>query len=366
MSISSRIDYVAVDDLKLDPKNPRLREEQHDLSQPELLEVMSEWSLEELGASIVENGFWPHEALLVVREKLKPKDRSASLIVVEGNRRLAAVLLLRQAHAGKPATSKWRDLARGLTKKDAEALEELPTVAADSRGDVDAFLGFRHVTGIKQWEPHEKAAFIAKLVDGGLSYEEVMRRIGSKTATVRQNYIAHKLFHQLEELDDVAVEKVRNKFSVLFLALRSSGTQRYLGIDLEADPKKAAKPLKDKFKPNAVRFARWLFGDDKHEPLFTDSRHTDRFGLILANKDATAYLERTEDPRFEVALRMSGGDKVEVIRSIERAADEIEEVLSVVHHHASNPEVIQATKRLFKDVETLASHFPPTRAANKK
>jgi hypothetical protein len=193
-----------------------------------------------------------------------------------------------------------------------------------------------------------------------------MRRIGSKTPTVRRNYVAFKLFRQLEELDDVAVEKVRNKFSVLFLSLRSSGTQEYLGIDIDAEPKRATKPLKNTFKVNAVRFARWLFGDDKHEPLFTDSRHTDRFGLILASKEATAYLERTENPRFEVALRYSGGDRVEVIRHIERVADEIEEVLSVVQHHSGNVDVVEATKRLFKDVEALARHFPEGVAVDKK
>lgn len=366
MGISNRIEYVETEQLNLDPKNPRLREDQHGLVQEELLEVMTDWGLEEIAASVVENGFWAHEALLVVCEKLEPKDEHESIIVVEGNRRLAAVRLLLKAHAGQPLNPKWRKLASDLTVEAVEKLRQLPTIKAEERSDVDSFLGFRHVTGIKQWEPHEKAAFIAKLVDSGLSYEEVMRRIGSKTPTVRQNYVAFKLFRQLEELEDVAVEKVRNKFSVLFLSLRSSGTQEYLGIDINAVPEKASKPLQAQYQPNAVRFARWLFGDDKHEPLFTDSRHTDRFGLILASKEARAYLERTENPRFEVALRLSGGDLVEVIRRVERAADEIEEVLSVVHHHSKDPDLIEATKRLFKDVETLASHFPQSVGADKK
>lgn len=365
MSISPRIEYLETAHLKLDPKNPRLREDQHGLLQDELLEVMTDWGLEEIAASVMESRFWPHEALLVVREKLTPKAKQASIIVVEGNRRLAAVKLLLAAHAGKLSSSKWKKLASALTEEAVKELKKLPTIEADKREDVDAFLGFRHVTGIKQWEPHEKAAFIAKLIDDGLSYEDVMRRIGSKTPTVRQNYVALKLFNQLTDLEDVAVEKVRNKFSVLFLSLRSSGTQAYLGIDIEAEPKEAKKPLQVKYQANAVRFARWLFGDNKQEPLFTDSRNTDRFGQILASKEATAYLERTESPRFEVALRLSGGDRVEVIRHIERAADEIEEVLSVVHLYSKSDDVIASTKRLFKGVEALAGHFPKNAAMDK-
>ena len=366
MSVSDKIEYVATEQLNLDPRNPRLREDQHGLLQDELLEVMTDWGLEEIAASVGENGYWPHEAQLVVREKLLPQADKESIIVVEGNRRLAAVRLLLKAHAGQPLNAKWRRLASDLTAETVEKLKHLPTIKADERSDVDSFLGFRHVTGIKQWEPHEKAAFIAKLVDSGLSYEEVMRRIGSKTPTVRQNYLAFKLFRQLEELEDIAVEKVRNKFSVLYLSLRSSGTQEYLGVDINADPEKASKPLQAAYQPNAVRFARWLFGDDTHEPLFTDSRNTDSFGLILASREARAYLERTEEPRFEVALRLSGGDRVEVIRRVERAADEIEEVLSVVHHYSQDPDLIEATKRLFKDVETLAGHFPQSVGADKK
>jgi hypothetical protein len=366
MGISNKIEYIPVDELHLDPRNPRLREDQHGLSPEDLLTVMTDWGLEEIAASVVENGFWAHEALLVVRERLEPKADQMSSVVVEGNRRLAAVKLLRAAYDGKPLNTKWKRLASDLTAAAFEKLKELPTIEADERSDVDSFLGFRHVTGIKQWEPHEKAAFIAKLVDGGLSYEEVMRRIGSKTPTVRQNYVAFKLFRQLEELEDVAVEKVRNKFSVLFLSLRASGTQEYLGIDLNAAPKDASTPLQARFEPNAVRFARWLFGDAKREPLFTDSRHTDRFGLILASKEARAYLERTEDPRFEVALRLAGGDLVEVIRHVEKAADEIEEVLSVVQHYAEDPDLIEATKRLFRDVKALESYFPELVGADKK
>lgn len=358
MSIASDIEYYGIDELRLDPRNPRLREDQRGASQPELLKVMEDWGLEEIAASVVESTFWPNEALLIVREKLSPKDTTKARVVVEGNRRLAAVRLLLDARTNTSSSPKWRALASQLTKNAAAKLEKLPTIEATSRDEVDAFLGFRHVTGIKQWEPLEKAAFIAKLVDGGLTYQDVMRRIGSKTPTVRQNYIALKLFRQLEDIEDVATDRIRDKFSVLFLSLRTSGAQNYLGLDMDAPPDKAKSPLQKKLYPKAVNFSRWLFGDGKHEPLFTDSRHTDRFGLMLASKEATAYLERTENPRFEVALRLSGGDRLEVIRHIERAADEIEEVLSIVHHHSDKEDVAAAMDRLTKDFAALAAHFP--------
>lgn len=357
MSVADKIEYIDTALLNLDPVNPRLREEQHGLTQPELLEVMSDWGLEEIAASIVENGFWAHEALIIVSEKIQ-KSKPAVLVVVEGNRRLAAVRFLLAAAAGKPPSAKWRALAERMSAPRKKSLARLPTIAASSRSDVDYFLGFRHVTGIKQWDPLEKAGFIAKLVDGGLSFEDVMRRIGSKTPTVRQNYVAFKLFQQLRELENVDSERIRDKFSVLFLSLRSSGTQKYLGIHLDLEEKKLRRPLAAKYHDSAVRYAKWLFGDAKHEPLFTDSRHTDKFGAVLGNEKAVAYLERTERPRFEVAVRLAGGDRAEVVRHLERAADEIEEVLAIVQHFQGNSDVRLAAHRVIRDVDTLRLHFP--------
>lgn len=53
-----------VDDLNLDPLNPRLGRENtgNDVSQEKVLSLMQDWTLEELAVSFVENGFWPQEA----------------------------------------------------------------------------------------------------------------------------------------------------------------------------------------------------------------------------------------------------------------------------------------------------------------
>ena len=354
MTISETIEFTPVEDLSLDPQNPRLRNDERGSSQAELLEIMKGWGLEEVAASIVHNGFWPYEAVFVVREKL---GRKKELVVVEGNRRLAAVKLLLRARDGLESP-RWKALAGDLSEDDANKLRRVPTIRAGSREELNFYLGFRHVTGIKQWEPHEKAEFIAKLVDSGMSFEEVMRRIGSKTGTVRQNYIARNLFKQLSELEEVSAERVRDKFSVLYLSLRSEGTQKYLGVDLGADKKIAASPLRPKFHQNAVRFSRWLFGDDKHEPIITDSRFVDRFGTVLGSPEARAYLERTDNPKFEIAERHSGGDRIELIRHIDRAADEVREALGVVHLFVKHQDVVQAIQRLLKDVEALGKQVP--------
>lgn len=98
MAISENIERAELKDLFLDPKNPRLGRHFVDSepSQNEILEVMcQDWGLEELAISFLESGFWTQEALVVVRGPLKR--RKNCNIVVEGNRRLAALMLLQKA-----------------------------------------------------------------------------------------------------------------------------------------------------------------------------------------------------------------------------------------------------------------------------
>lgn len=296
MAIGNEIFYEHVDQFSLDPKNPRLGREKtrQRLSQGDILDLMKDWTLEELAVSFIDSGFWPHEALLVVKEKLQKKN---CLVVVEGNRRLAALKFLWSVVNKEKKDQKWRDILKGR-KPPAGLFEKIPYILVDTRSDVESFLGFRHVTGIKEWKPAEKAEFIARLIeDRNMSYEDVMRKIGSKTPTVRRNYFSYRLLLQMEDQEDISVEHVEDKFSVLFLSLRTEGVQKYLHINIGAEPSKAKRPVPKKYLKQLTNFALWLFGDDKRPPIVTDSRYVDRFGRILCSKKAVEYLERTESPR---------------------------------------------------------------------
>jgi|GEM_PF-559245 len=360
VSVPDKIEYASLDELHLDPRNPRLGRERvaKGLSQSEVLDLMKDWTLEELATSFCESGYWPQEALIAVREKMGSK---TVLVVVEGNRRLAALKMLSLAAKGDLSGGTWRSLVEVTAPGRMKDLStRIPYMLMPDRASVKAYLGFRHVTGIKEWRPAEKAQFIADLIDGDkLTYEQVRRRIGSKLPTVRQNYIAYRLLMQMENASStVDTEKVEERFSVLYLSLRTEGVRQYLHIKIDADPKAAQKPVPDKHLKQLENFALWLFGNSKHEPLFTDSRKVDDFGRILTSDKAVEYLERNERPSFEVAKRMSGVSEAQVATHIETAADETEEALRAAHLHKASHRVTEATLRLSKDVVQLAKLFP--------
>ena len=234
MEAPPTIETAELNELYLDRKNPRLgrRHVEKGLSQDEVLAIMKDWSLEELFVSFLETGYWPQEPLICVRETIKKR---SVLIVVEGNRRLAALKMIRRTREGEETGAKWRDLIRGYPPEAFSRLDSIPYILEPSRESIRAFLGFRHVTGIKEWNPAEKAEFITHLIDKeGLTYEQVWKRVGSKLSVVRQNYISYKLLLQMEEdTEGIDVEKVEERFSVLYLSLRTRGVQKYLQIEMD-------------------------------------------------------------------------------------------------------------------------------------
>ena len=364
MGISAELQYAKLNELYLDAKNPRLgrHHANGNLSQEEVLDLMREWVLDELAVSYLESGFWTHEALLVVKEEL---DGEIRLVVVEGNRRLAALMYLHQAVNGEQVPKKWSLLVENANREFPEELfNEIPYLQVDSRQEIESFRGFHHVTGIKQWFPEQKAQYIAKLIDErGMSYEDVTRKIGSYTSAVRHQYISYRLLLQMEDwLEDFSVEDAEGRFSVMHLALRTHGVQKYLQIDAFADPQDAQTPVPKTHLNALANFALWLFGNDEQPPLFEDSRQSDNFSTILQSPEAVQYLENSKKPNFDYALQLADGNELETIRQINEAASSIALSLSHVHHYKESQKMQRAVKRLSIDFKELLNRFPRLRA----
>lgn len=344
------LQYANVDDLKLDYKNPRLGRNSAaaHLNQDEILDRMRAWNLEELAQSFLESGFWAQEALIVVREQFEGEE---SLIVIEGNRRLATLKQIKKCQEN-PVLAKglWQETL-GLSK---DILEKIPYILVESRDEVAAYLGFRHVTGIQQWNPTEKAEYIAWLIESKNSdYKTIAKKIGSKAPSVRQHYIAYKLLLQMEDLEGIEVSNVEKRFSVLYLSIRSSGVQKYLGLNLEQLPAQHLTPVPESHTDNLVNYAKWLFGDLNEKPIISDSRDVDDFGRVLGNDEAVKYLESSIFPDFEQAKRYAGFEDEDIILHLSRAADNVQIVLNTIHLHKQNTKIIDKVGLLKKHIEAL-------------
>ena len=358
MALAHTIEFAPLGDFYLDPLNPRLGRANSGPSvrQERIMELMRSWNLEELGVSFLENGFWPQEAVIVVKEELYSP--SEKLVVVEGNRRIAALKYLEMASSGTLGSRIWKQMIES-TQPSEYLFTRIPYIVADTRDDVRAFIGFRHVTGIKEWNPAEKAEYIAKMVDQGMTYESIRKQIGSQTPTVRRNYIAYRILLQIDSLDvDVSQVGIESRFSVLFLSLRETGVQQFLGININATPTEAQIPVPAEQMKNLSDFVRWLFGLNNQKPLFTDSRNVGDFARVLSNAEAVEYLRSSPSPSFDLALQKAGIEDEEIENQLKEASNQMELALSRVHLHVDSKAIQKAMQRLALNAKELVLKFP--------
>ena len=121
-------ELIAWEQLRLDPENPRLPEGLQGAGVEELLRhYLVNESAEELVGSMMESGFFTHEPLLVL-----PVDDD-SLVVLEGNRRLAAIMLI---HGVAEAQEIGFDSGASLEQR--ERLAAIPCVKVGGREEVRA------------------------------------------------------------------------------------------------------------------------------------------------------------------------------------------------------------------------------------
>ena len=155
------IHYVPVNHLVLDRENPRLASEDTDVTKTELIRILwTEMAVDELALSIAANGYFPEEPLFVIPEKSGKADPEKDrFIVIEGNRRLAAVLLLRDPKLRAEIRADLPLLDAGAR----EQLETLPVSIYDNRKELWQYLGFRHINGPKEWDAFSKAQYVAKV-----------------------------------------------------------------------------------------------------------------------------------------------------------------------------------------------------------
>lgn len=308
---SPDIEWTSVDQLNLDTRNPRLTGNEA-LSQEELIQKLwREYAVHEIAMSVAANGYFRHEPLFVA-------DEEGELVVIEGNRRLVAVKVLRDpALRHELKITDFDD----LSADDVAALAQLPTIRR-SRTDVWQYIGFKHVNGPQPWQSAAKAQYIAWLHnDLHIPLEEIARQIGDRHRTVQRLYRGQMVLDQAERGGAFSRDDRyfgRFAFSHLYTGLDYANIQSYLGIVAQ-----------DSFRPDPVpidqidnlqRLMLWLYGSKSADqrPLI-QSQNPDLRSLEDA-LGTSAGIEALEDGRqLNVALDISIGDSTLFRRNLQDA-----------------------------------------------
>jgi hypothetical protein len=344
------VQWAKLELLRLDPRNPRLKEGMENASQADLLsELAREYELQDLARSIADNGYFSEEPLVAVKDRNKQ-----TWTIVEGNRRLAALQLLEQPEAApKELRAQWTELSKNRIKR----VSTVPILEYGKRDEVTPYLGFRHITGVMQWRPYQKARYISQLVeDNELTFSQIARVIGSRTPTVREHYIAYTLVRQARDQMLIDTEFAEASFGVLRRSLSDPNIRAYVGLELDKSEKELAKPVPRSKSAQVKEFFQWAFGDDKTEAVLADSRDLKKFGTVLASARAIEVLKSSND--LEYAFEISGGEERKLLENLNVASYNLDQALPLSIRHKRSKDVVSALGRCWETFNEILKNFP--------
>ena len=283
---SEKIIPMEISELTFDLKNPRLPE--FDLTdnstESDVIKVLWEaMDVEELVMSIAASGFFRHEPLIVAEEDGKN-------IVIEGNRRLAAVKVLLDP---KVAEDLKADIPT-ITKRARSALKELPTVSG-TRKDAWRYLGFKHVNGPAKWSSYAKSRYIADVHRNfGVKLEDIAKQIGDTHRTVQRLFRGLMVIEQADRLKVFSRDdrwRSRFAFSHLYTGLDYDGISAFIGLRPETDEDQDPVP---RTKKNELHdLCLWMYGSKKeNKPPVVEKQNPNlrELNAVVTNREALAAL----------------------------------------------------------------------------
>jgi hypothetical protein len=224
---------ASVTSLLLDPSNPRIPELGVEPSQREIVaELVEHDNVYELARDIADLGYFPTELLIAVKENGKD-------VVVEGNRRLAALkLLLSPELAPEESLKKFKKLSDRVSRN---SIAKVHVSYAPSREAAAPLIVNRHTRlGVQGWKPAQQAKFLRTLVTPETSLEDMARQLGMSKSDLLKNLRTDTMYQIACNLDlptDVAsiVRSPRGfNASVLErLVVESADAQAFLGVEFD-------------------------------------------------------------------------------------------------------------------------------------
>jgi len=309
------LNIVLVSDLLLDHRNPRLPLEAISFDQYELCRLMEEdFQLEPIGTSLADNGYFQEEPLIGTLE-------NGQIIIVEGNRRLAALKLLTQEKFRKRSENRdfWEELVKLVEEKGYD-LTKVPVVMHKTREEVMSILGHRHISGPLRWEALPKARFINNFIqkqEEDINFYSIGRKIGYRQDSVLRNYVAYRVYLQAKEYG-IDTSNVESYFGKFYTALNNAHIMNYLGLETWGkEPSELKKPIKMENMAKLKEIIEYIHGTEDVDAVFTDSRYIMELGEIVVNEESRRHLQATRD--FQAALRLTGGEEEALINNLEEA-----------------------------------------------
>lgn len=320
MALAETVTFLRLSELHPDPSNPRLRHEQRGQLSDDQLLVFIDQNYEALivAESIARHGFFGSEPLVICEE-------DGRWIALEGNRRLTALLGLARPdlRAQFDKAAKWDELAE---RREIALDLQVPVLVADERADADALIGFRHISGVMDWKPLQRAQYIAYLIDErGQSFLEVADTVGLEEDIVRMLYRNQSIIERARALGQPEIaEASERRFGTFTAALNRNGIREYIGARTANRVRERAAQLEPDKLQAFVDLASWLYGVDGEEKVIAETRNLTELAEVLREPAALEELRRSRD--LSAAYALTPGPPKRLLRQLATAVGHLRSV----------------------------------------
>lgn len=343
--------YLDVERLLLDAENPRLPPELQRSSDQTALAINMAEIFDALGVarSIARFGFYPWEALVVIPHQ-------DDYIVVEGNRRLTALLGLLDESLREQLDDPeaWRAVAAQASRT---VPNSVPCVVVQDRKEATPALGYRHISGIKPWEPQMQARFVASLVDRDRrSFNEVAELTGQTRQWVQETYSTFKIFETAEEAG-VDTEGASEAYSLLTVAMSTRELREHIGA--ERTVSEGGQPIANPDAEAIGELFEWVFGSGSAEPVASESREIRNLAKVVAKPAGLAAIrdglsleearQKVEDTEYDPldVVRRDLGRAEQILNRVDLTDIPVDDGISQLVDA-----VVEQTQRLLNEIDT--------------
>jgi hypothetical protein len=219
---------LKLEDILLDPNNPRFAElgdsidviPESRFAEPKIQKdafdkmKTDRFEVAELRDTIKTIGFLPMDKVVVREWKGNPNPENKKYVVVEGNRRITALKWLVDLHNAAKET---------FTDEQLKNFQTINLLILDQEAAPDSAIwilpGLRHVSGIKEWGPYQKARAVFILRESGSSPQEAAQSLGLSTRSANQLWRSYLGLDQMmhdEEFGEYAEPRKYSFFEEIF------------------------------------------------------------------------------------------------------------------------------------------------------
>lgn len=316
-------------DLHFDKRNPRFGPTQVSFSdEVKVLDyIVDTFGVEDVLSSLAVNGYFASEPLIGIKD-----GKDTKIHILEGNRRLAACLIL--ARDPRAKNQKRRQDHYGIirAKHGNKPINPVPVFifsGPHASKDLLPYLGVRHIVGSTDWDSYAKAAWVANVIEtGDLKLADVLEMIGDDSRQSERLLSAYYFVNQLKEegrfAPNQSIRKGRGSnaefpFSLVYNALGYIPIAKWVGL-AGKEPTNQSPIPKGKLD-NAESLMTFLCGNSttKTQPAINDSREISK--LAKAISDSAQVMALKAGKSLEEAV-------VEALPAKERLADGFGDVRS--------------------------------------